>query len=210
MFAYCNCNPIIFQDPSGTIVRFSTAMVRDDSPACGVSEYGPNIEFLMAFYGVESPGEVPEMPEGAMIFVENITGFTFGKAGGPVMGRTIVMDQYKYCEYSFVGWGYSYSKSMPLDRSVSQGYVYGVQHVEDYCGYFLGGSSNMLSMLNGGAIAPGGVYAVIMGGTGIAPSVSGSFTYYKTAQTDWVYGRANMVVLPNPYSYSVFGSSYSI
>ena len=63
----------------------------------------------------------------------------------------------------------------------------------------MGASANMLSSVYGGAYAPSKVYAEITGGMGIAPSVGGSITYYFTEQTDWIYGRANMEIITNPY-----------
>lgn len=206
MYTYCNNNTINAYDPCGYAAWGTNTVAMCD----GGSGYGPNVEFLMAFYGVTSPSEIPEMPDGAMIFVENITSVS-NKAGlGIVEGRTIVMDAYRYCEYTFVGIGRSVSKSIALDRTVTQGYVYGLESVDDYCGRFVGGSANLLSTAAGGAIASLDVYAEITGGMGYAPSVGVSVTWYRTAQTNWIYGRANMVVLTNPYHTSPFGSTQYI
>ncbi len=147
------------------------------------------------------------MPDGAMIFVENITSLSNKSGISIIEGRTIVMDENKYCEYTFVGIGWNKSLSMPLDRIVSQGYVYGLEDVTDYCGLFIGSSANMLSDIYGGAIASRKVYAEITGGMSYAPSVGGSITLYMTGQSDWIYGRANMVVIPNPYQYSPLNPS---
>ena len=198
MFAYCLNNPVMYRDPTGNVPlsQFAYACMYDGGG------YAPNMEYLMAFYGVDSPSEVPEMPEGAMIFVENITSISVFGGGAIVEGRTIVMDANKYCEYTFVGVGWSKSVSIPLDRMISQGYVYGVENVTDYCGNFYGASANMLSDVFGGAVAFNGVYSEIVGGMGFASSVGISITGYATDQTNWIYGKANMVVLPNPYQNS--------
>lgn len=161
----------------------------------------PNAEFLMAFYGVDSPHKIPEMPEGAMIFVENITSVSTKVGLSIIEGHTIVMDAYKYCEYAFIGVGWSIS-SMPIDRVISQGYVYGLENITDYCGIFVGSSANMLSHFYGGAIASPDVYAEILGGMCYTPSIGGSITWYITGQSDWIYGRANMAVTTNPYQSS--------
>jgi len=60
----------------------------------------------------------------------------------------------------------------------------------------------MLSMSFGGAYANPEVYAEIVGGMSYAASVGGSFTYYITGQTDWIYGSANMDIVINPYQYA--------
>ncbi len=197
MFAYCNNNPIYFVDPFGyrPTNKVEFICLEDDG-------YGPNTKFLMAFYGVDSPKDIPEMPEGAMIFVENVTSVSLFMGIGIVEGRTIVMDANKYCEYMFVGIGWSESRSIPLDRSITQGFVYGIRNVEDYCGLFMGASSNMLATSFGGAYASPEVYAEIMGGMSYAPSVGASVTWYLTGQSGWIYGPANMVVVTNPNQFS--------
>ena len=195
MFAYCGNNPVSRYDPTGK--RYCMVHVYDGGSGGGV--YAPNTDYLMAFYGVDSPNKIPEMPKDAMIFVENITSVSTTMGLSIIEGRTIVMDANKYCEYAFVGIGVGKSASMPLDRAISQGYVYGLKHPTDYCGGFLGASANMLSDIYGGAVAINGVYAEITGGISYAPSIGGSVTYYMTGQSDWIYGRANMVVLPNPH-----------
>jgi hypothetical protein len=142
-----------------------------------------------------------------MIFVENVTSFSESRGVGIVEGKTIVMDENKYCEYYFVGVGASISKSMPLDRTITQGYVYGIESVDDYCGFFVGGSFNTLATVHGGAYATPRIYAKILGGMGIAPSLSASVTWYKTSQLDWIYGHANLVTVTNPYSPPPLNSS---
>ena len=195
MFAYCLNNPVNYTDTTGCL---PTNEVR---PVCIGDEcvYAPNIEFLMAFYGVDSPSEIPEMPDGAMIFVENITSGSIKNVITFVEGSTIVFDGYKYCEYVFIGVGLGISYSSTLDGAITQGYVYGLKEVTDYCGFFLGASASMLSDVYGGAVAFPDVYAEITGGMSCGVSVGGSITYYMTGQDDWKYGRANMAVVPNPY-----------
>ena len=204
MFAYCNNNPVVLVDVSGC--RPTNHFLRECFDG-GTSSGSANTEFLMAFYGVDSPREIPQMPEGAMVFVENITSVSFNMGLCFFEGRTIVMDANKYCEYFFSGIGFSYSMSIPLDVTVSQGYVYGVKHVEDYCGNFVGGSVNMLSNISGGAYASQDVYAQITGGMSYSSSLGFSVTYYITAQTGWIYGTAPMTVISNPYQFSPFSTS---
>ena len=194
MFAYCGNNPAVNCDPYGNAYTDIYTVSFD----C-VQDYAPNTKFLMAFYGVESPSEIPEIPEGAMIFVENITSLSICYGLTIIEGKTIVMDATKYCEYVFVGIGWSESRSMPIDKSITQGYVYGISNVNDYCGWFVGASGNMLSTAFGGAYASAEVYAKIVSGMGFAPSVGVSVTYYFTAQSDWIYGPANMYIVTNPY-----------
>ena len=91
---------------------------------------------------------------------------------------------------------------MPFDRTITQGYVYGIEDVNDYCGLFLGGSGNMLSTAFGGAYSSPEVYAEIVSGMSYASSVGVSVTWYMTGQSDWIYGPANMVVVTNPYQHS--------
>lgn len=194
MFAYCGNNPIINCDPHGCAYTDIYAVCFDRT-----DDYAPNIKFLMAFYGVGSPSDIPEMPEGAMIFVENITSLSIYNGIVIVEGRTIVLDAHKSCEYTFVGIGWGVSKSIPLDRTITQGYVYGVNNVEDYCGLFVGTSGNMLATAFGGAYASPEVYAEIISGMGYAPSIGVSVTYYLTGQSDWIYSPANMIVATSPY-----------
>lgn len=96
---------------------------------------------------------------------------------------------------------------MPVERTISQGYVYGLENVSDYTGVFYGVSVNALSNMYGGAVASPKVYAELVGGTGCTPSVGVSKTYYITGQSDWVYGKANMDVVSNPYRRLPFDSS---
>ena len=178
--------------------------------ADGGGGYGPNIDFLKAFYGVQSRKAVPEKPEGSMYFVENITSVTVCGGMTIIEGRTIVFDEYKYCEYFFVGIGYSVSMSIPLDMVITQGYVYGINNVNDYCGFFLGASANMLVTCYGGAWANPEVYAEIVSGMSYAPSLGASATWYTTNQTGWIYGKANLSPDVNPYQYQFSNEPMSL
>ena len=121
MFAYCNNNPIVFADTTGNARVLCTERFDDGGTNA------PNMEYLMAFYGVSSPSEVPDLPENAMVFVENIVSASSSFGFYIVKGKTVVFDAEKYSEYVFIGVGWGISKSMPLDKVVSQGYVYGIK-----------------------------------------------------------------------------------
>ena len=214
MFAYCNNNAVNFADafgcrPSSTCSR--TTMTEGS----GCPDYGPNIQLLMAFFGVTSPNDVPDLPEGAMIFVENITCITIGGIT-IVEGITIVFDENKYCEYIFTGAGIGVGASLPLDRTITQGYVYGVNDVSDYCGEFWGLSVCCAANAVGGAYAFGGVHGTITAGTSTGVSLGFSRTYYTTPQNDWIYGKANLTFVSNPaqqyppYSYLPGSESITI
>ena len=195
MFAYCANNPIAYTDPAGYLPdsQFSYKCL-----GAGGGR-GANTELLMAFFGVTSPNEIPKMPDGAMIFVENTTGITILGLTF-IRGSTIVFDEYKYCEYSFTGIGIGAGLSLPLDKTITQGYVYGVNDVADYCGEFWGGSLCCAATAIGGAFAFGGVRGEITAGTSTSVSLSASRTYYITSQTGWIYGRANLTFITVPTS----------
>ena len=74
--------------------------------------------------------------------------------GLAIVGRGIVMDNDKYCEYSFGGFGKSMELSGIIDCTETKGYVYNVKNPEDYAGLFIGGSINLAVGVEGGAIAP--------------------------------------------------------
>ena len=207
MFAYCN------NDPENSCDSYGYGPMNGGSRTCfyvilecgSANTSSPNDEFLMAFYGVSSSNDIPDMPDGAMIFVENITSWSRGNLS-VIKGYTVVFDSEKFCEYSFGGVGVGVSKSIPLDKTITQGYVYGVTDVSDYCGIFAGGSVNMLAQFSGGAIglplANPMVYTNVEGGAGYSPSVGLSLTWYGTKQTDWIYGKANLCTLVNPYQHN--------
>lgn len=153
------------------------------------SKRNANIDNMMKFYGVDSPNDIPVLPPNAMAFMENI------RSVGPLVeGRTILMDNDKYCEYVFFGVGSSvtgFVGTNGADLSVTAGYVYNVNKPEDFAGIFGAASGTMTIGAGGGAIAPNGVYSEILGGNSqLAGSVGISVTYYIQKQDDWVYGKA--------------------
>ena len=200
MFTYCNNNPISYSDSYGSRPVSILERFRD-VPISAPSKTRNNDAAVSAFYEVSSPNDIPQIPYGAMLFVENITSINVGEYVSIIRGRTLVMDRDKYCEYFF--WGLSAGRGSisgaPMDKTYTKGYVYGITEVTDYCGLFLGGSSNLVSSVQGGAWAPGGVYAEIIGGANVAASVGGSTTYYFTSQSDWIYGAADFYVVPKVY-----------
>lgn len=142
---------------------------------------GQNIENMLAFFGVDSPEELPEMSDDCMVFLENtwifsILGLSY------VQGASIVMDADKYCMYSF--WGFSAGASgIPYDYSVTKGYVYGVKNVEDFCGNFYGATFNGIADIEGGARATNGVRSDIICGNGFMSASAGfNITRYDTPQ----------------------------
>ena len=208
MFAYCGNNPVCRKDITGTRYCEATSVAAESatarSEACQfqnkVALERQNTKTLMAVYGVTSPNDIPEIPDGAMLFLENITSVSISGSLAIVRGQTVVMDRYKYCVYNFTGIGLSAALvSIPVDYTITAGYVYGLNTVTDYCGAFLGGSSNLLLDIAGGAVACNGVYAEIIGGHNYVPSLGLSITNYTTTQTNWIYGPANITFLPNLY-----------
>ena len=198
MFAYCGNNPVLNVDMQGT--RYCEATTVQGESAIGRSiacqhqnnmNMNRNIENVMNFWGVNSITDIPKLPDNAMLFMEDITSVTIGGVTY-IHGRTIVMDNNKYCEYLFNGVGYGVS-GLPFDACTTAGYVYGVSDVSDFEGWFYGGSFNQLYHISGGAIAPNGVYSKILSGNGFAStSIGGSITYYSTPQSRWKYGKANI------------------
>lgn len=147
---------------------------------------------MLAFLGVSSAEDLPVLDENCMVFLENYKSFSFGLVS-VVYGRTIVMDNDKYCEYVFVG--ISSSKSLlplPVDGGVTKGYVYNVSTPDDYCGLFLSGSANLKCDAIGGAVAPNGVYATIISGEGFGVSSGLNVTYYFMSSDGWIYDKADI------------------
>jgi len=192
-FAYANGNPVSFVDPFGLSpdIRVSNAQEHEGDK---------NIDNMLAFFGVDSVEELPTLPENCMVFVENITTITI-MGVAYVHGVTIVMDNDKYCMYSFNGVSMGVS-GIPYDYSVTKGYVYNMESVDDFNGVFFGGSINYLTDIVGGAVAPNGVTSEIIDGVGyMAPSISGSVTFYDTPYTDWQYEKAEINFQQHPYNY---------
>ena len=216
MFAYCNNNPSSCLDPYGSrpvsvLERFGDIPI--PTPTSTENKPRNNDAAVSAFYGVSSSDDIPPIPDGAMLFVENIISVNVGPLASIVRGKTIVMDRDKYCEYFFwgVGAGISGVSGALLDKSYTKGYVYGLTNVTDYCGLFLGTSSNLVTSVQGGAWAPSnGVYAEIIGGTNITASVGTSATYYFTSQADWIYGPVDFYIVPNVYPISPLNPRVSV
>lgn len=62
----------------------------------------------------------------------------------------------------------------------------------------------MVATGKGGAVAPNGVTAEILGTYGyFGPSIGLTFTYYSSLSSDWIYGKANINWYDNNY-----GSNY--
>ena len=115
---------------------------------------GANVEAMMKLFGVDSPEELPELPENAMVVIENVRSL-----GYVVEGRAIVMDSEKYCMYTFFGGGIGASglimssKLVPgADMTITASYVYGVSDPSDYAGWFFASSAVFPGVSDGGAI----------------------------------------------------------
>ena len=181
MFAYCRNMPINRKDTLGLL----------DENASESNSTDGNVENMMNFFGVSTPEDIPALEDDCMVFMESISSYSIG-ALSFVAGRTIVMDRDKYCEYSFVGIGYGYGV-LPVDSCVTGGYVYGVREPSDYAGAFFGASANLVMDGSGGAVAPNGVTAKILGTYGyLSPSIGMTATYYTSSSEKWIYGKANI------------------
>lgn len=158
-----------------------------------------NIENMMMFFDVDSADDLPELPENCMVFIENIWSITI--AGITYVHRTtIVMDEDKYCMYSFNGVSYGVS-GVAHDYCETVGYVYNVEDVSDFCGFFYGGSFNEMYRISGGAVATNGVYSEIISGVGYGSASLGLIiTHYSTPSGDWTYGKASIRWRQTPYS----------
>ena len=161
---------------------------------------GQNIENMMELFNVDSADKLPALPDNGMVVIENVSAIPIASGFSYVRGRSIVMDENKYCEYVFLG--ISYGIGFPFDRYDTVGYVYGVKDVGDYNGLFLSGSVNVISDIQGGAVAPNGVSAKIIGGHGFISATAGtSITYYKALSDSWIYEKANINFYVSPYSF---------
>ena len=187
MFAYCRNNPANRTDLGGY------------ADEAAQEKTGQNMENMLAFFGVDSSEGLPEMPDDCMVFLENT--WTFPIYGTSfVHGTSIVMDADKYCTYSF--WGFSLGASgIPYDFSVTKGYVYGVENIEDFCGNFYGTAFNGVADIEGGAWARNGVHSEIICGNGFMSASAGfSITRYDTPQKSWKYGKAKINWYNNPHN----------
>ena len=209
MFVYCGNNPVNCEDPDGYRPVWEktyggVTMYTDTALSAGGSSgtYGANTYNMMQFFGVNSPEEIPVLPEGAMVFMEVISSASpFPASYRPItliQGHTVVMDNDKYCEYYFTGTGLGVS-AFYFDNVVTAGYVYGVKEPSDYSGLFIGGSTNMLYDGDGRAVAPNGVYAEILGVHGyVGPGFGASLTGYTALSSSWIYGLAPITWYQRP------------
>lgn len=196
MFAYCGNNPVSRLDPTGKswftdlVDKVIEGMKKNSGKEDNRGD-GANLENMLSFFGVTSKDDLPVMADNCMVFMENISSYTFGSIT-IVIGRTIVMNEDKYCTYTFAGTSRGVGL-FPIDKLVTKGYVYGVENVDDYCGMFLGATYNAVADAFGGAKASNGVSAEIIQGQGfLMPSIGVSFSYYFSEYGDWQYGKADI------------------
>ena len=127
---------------------------------------GLNEKNIRMFLGLSENEAIPKLKENQMYVLENTK-----SVGLAIVGRGIVMDNDKYCEYSFGGFGKGMELSGIIDYTETKGYVYNVKNPEDYAGLFIGGSINLAVGVEGGAIAPAltlnPVYSEIISGEGL-------------------------------------------
>ena len=240
LYTYCSNNPIRYVDPSGhwqegdeylpdwaisLIVsdtqKWETANATNDTTgmdqahehAKAIRQYAArkNTYNMMQFFGVSDPTKI-ELPDNAMVFLENTRSLSVKKGASIIEGHTVVMDFDKYCEYVFGGVSYGPSGITSGDIDVTGGYVYNVKSPEDYAGLFFGGGGNYPGSANGGAAAFNGVYTKILGGESwLAGSAGGSITYYNHIQSDWVYGTVKINWYSSPKrSYNPFTNDPSL
>ena len=101
---------------------------------------------MIQFFGVNNLEDVPKLAYNQMLFMENIKSVAFG-----ISAIAIVMDNDKYCTYTFKGIGASTSVltatlcriSIDVDTVVTKGYIYNITDLSDYEGAFLEQSTTM-------------------------------------------------------------------
>nr|WP_314447719.1 hypothetical protein [uncultured Lachnoanaerobaculum sp.] len=127
---------------------------------------GLNEKNIRMFLGLSENEAILKLKENQMYVLENTK-----SVGMAIVGRGIVMDNDKYCEYSFGGFGKSMELSGIIDYTETKGYVYNVKNPEDYSVLFIGGSINLALGVEGGAVAPeltsNPVYSEIIAGKGL-------------------------------------------
>lgn len=187
MFAYCRNSPAN---------RTGLGGYADEAAQ---EKTGQNMENMLAFFGVDSPEGLPEMPDDCMVLLENTWTFLICRTSF-VHGTSIVMDADKYCTYSF--WGFSVGASgISYDFSVAKGYVYSIENIEDFFGNFYGTAFNGVADIEGGAWASNGVHSEIICGNGFMSASAGfSITRYDTPQKSWKYGKAKINWYKNPHN----------
>lgn len=166
----------------------------------GSFEEHPNKDTICTIFGVDEIENIPGYEKGCMFFVENTYSVSTGVFSF-VRGKTIVMDQDRYCEYVFGGCSPGLSfPGCPGDATISQGIVYGVNSPDDYSGLFGGITANMVVSGAGGAISPNGVSAKILYLEGyVFPSFGVSGTYYIQGSSHWIYGKAPVEIHPSRF-----------
>ncbi len=201
MFAYCNNSPQNYVDSSGCAATWTNTYVENPNRISFLAELfqekpaGQNVENMMEYFNVDSVEDLPALDDGCMVFAENISAISLGFVT-LIYGKTILMDNDKYCEYTFFGPSFGVSV-IPFDYCMTTGYVYDVYDVDDYCGFFVGGSFNGVIEVHGGAFAFNGVTQSITQGTGLLSASLGiSFPHYSAESADWIYGKANIQWLP--------------
>ena len=156
-YGYCFGNPLVFVDRDGKLA--GEVSIRN-------LPRGLNEKNIRMFLGLSENEVIPKLKENQMYVLENTK-----SVGLAIVGRGIVMDNDKYCEYSFGGFGKGMELSGIIDCTEKKGYVYNVKNPEDYVGLFIGGSINLAVGVEGGAIAPAltlnPVYSEIISGEGL-------------------------------------------
>ena len=179
-YGYCFGNPLVFVDRDGKLA--GEVSIRN-------LPRGLNEKNIRMFLGLSENEVIPKLKENQMYVLENTK-----SVGLAIVGRGIVMDNDKYCEYSFGGFGKSMGLSSVIDYTETKGYVYNVKNPEDYSGFFIGGSINLTVGVEGGAVAPvvtlNPVYSEIIAGEGLGGGEGVGITWYKQLSEGWVYGEA--------------------
>ena len=124
-YGYCFGNPLRLVDRDGKLA--GEVSIRN-------LPRGLNEKNIRMFLGLSENEAIPKLKENQMYVLENTK-----SVGLAIVGRGIVMDNDKYCEYSFGGFGKSMGLSSVIDYTETKGYVYNVKNPEDYSGFFIGG-----------------------------------------------------------------------
>ncbi|EGG91295.1 hypothetical protein HMPREF0491_02325 [Lachnospiraceae oral taxon 107 str. F0167] len=198
-YGYCLGNPFGLVDYDGKLA--GEVSIRN-------LQSGLNEKNIRMFLGLSENEAIPKLKENQMYVLENTK-----SVGMAIVGRGIVMDNDKYCEYSFGGFGKSMELSSIIDYTETKGYVYNVKNPEDYSGLFIGGSINLALGVEGGAVAPAltsnPVYSEIIAGKGLGGGAGVGITWYKQLSEGWVYGEAP-INWHNPRLSYPFGAGSSI